>query len=333
VLLLALDLPRVAVWRETLFDTYQKLLPRSRASAPAVIVAVDEAALDARGQWPWPRSLVAELMRTIAQAAPAAIGVDLLFVEPERSALGGDAALAQAIQGGKVVLGIAGLEYRDRRFPLAPRAAPARQSSGRELPLRRFDGHLQSRAEIDRAAAGRGLLSVDSPDRVIRSVPLVARIGDVVVPALSVEMVRVAAGVAALGIEDRGGERVALVLGDLAIPVQSDGSLRPHFGHHDPGRFVSAEEVLSGKAPPELLRDKLVLVGVTGLGLLDFQATPLGERIPGVEIHAQILEQIFDGAYLRRPTGAPLIEALLLAAAGLAFVVLVPRVRAPLSAL
>jgi adenylate cyclase len=96
---------------------------------------------------------------------------------------------------------------------------------------------------------------------------------------------------------------------------------------------VSAEDVLSGKAAPELLREKLVLIGVTGLGLLDFQATPLGERIPGVEIHAQILEQVFDGVYLRRPTGAGLIEAALLAVAGFAFVLLVPRMWPPYLAL
>lgn len=296
-------------------------------------MAIDEAALEARGQWPWPRTLVADLVRAIARAGPAAIGVDLLFVEPDRSTPGADAALAQALEGRKVVLGIAGLEYPDRRFREPPRAAPVRQSSTRELPLRRFEAHLQTRAEIDRAAAGRGLLSVDAADRVIRRVPLLARIGEVVVPALSVEMVRVAAGIQALGIDDRGGERVALALGDLAIPVQSDGTLRPWFGRHDPGRFVSAEDVLGGKAPPELLRDKLVLIGVTGLGLLDYQATPLGERIPGVEIHAQILEQVFDGVYLRRPTGAALAEAALLAIVGLGFVLLVPRARAPVSAL
>jgi len=333
VLFLALELPGAAVWREALFDTYQRVLPRERVSAPAVIVAIDEDALEARGQWPWPRSLTAELIRAVADAGPAAIGVDLLFVEPDRSTPGADALFAQTLQGRKVVLGIAGLDYRDRRSPLPPKSAPVRRSSGRELPLRSFEGHLQSRAEIDRAAAGRGLLSVDSPDRVIRRVPLIARVGEVVVPALSVEMVRVAAGLPALGVEDRGGQRVALVLGDLAIPVQSDGRLRPYFARHDPARFVSAEEVLSGMAPRELLRDKLVLIGVTGLGLLDFQATPLGERIPGVEVHAQILEQIFDGVYLRRPTAAALIEAALLAAAALAFVVLVPRARAATSAL
>ncbi len=316
-----------------MFDGYQKLMPRSRATAPAVVVEIDERALDLRGQWPWPRNLVAELIRAIAAADPAAIGVDLLFVEPDRSAPGGDAALAQAVQGSKVVMGIAGLEYRDRRYPFPPQAAPLRLSSRHELPLRRFDGHLQSRAEINRAAAGRGLLSAESKDRVIRRVPLVARIGQVVVPALSVEMMRIATGVPVLRIEDRGGERVELMIGALSVPLQSDGSLHVYFGPHDPGRFVSAEDVLSGEATPELLRDKLVLIGVTGLGLLDFQATPLGERIPGVEVHAQILEQMFDGTYLRRPTAAAWIEAALLAGAGLVLVVFVPTVRPAISAL
>jgi len=308
-------------------------MPRSRASAPAVVVAIDERALDARGQWPWPRTVVADLVRAIAAAGPAAIGVDLLFVEPDRSASGADTALAQAIHGNKVVLGIAGLEYRDRRYPFPPGAAPVRLSGSRELPLRRYDGHLQSRAEISRAAAGRGLISADSSDRVIRRVPLIARIGQVIVPALSLEMLRVATGVPALRVEDRGGERVALSLGDVSIPVQSDGALQVYFGPHDPERFVSAEDVLSGAAAAALLRDKLVLVGVSGLGLLDFQATSLGERIPGVEVHAQILEQIFDGTYLRRPSAASWIEAALLAAVGVAFVAFVPAARPALSAL
>jgi serine phosphatase RsbU (regulator of sigma subunit) len=158
-------------------------------------------------------------------------------------------------------------------------------------------------------------------------VPLVARIGKVIVPALSVEMVRIATGAPVFGIEDRGGESVALRVGDVAMPMQSDGTARVYFGPHDTERFVSAEDVLSGKAPLELFRDKLVLVGVTGLGLLDLQATPLGERIPGVEIHAQILEQIFDGRYLHRPTAAAWIEAALLAAAGLLLVAFVPAIR------
>lgn len=331
LLLVALEPAPMAWLRDAVFDGYQKLMPRERGSAPAVVVEIDERSLDARGQWPWPRTLAAELIQAIAAAGPAAIGVDILFIEPDRSTPGADAALARALGTGPTVLGVAGLETRDRRFPFPPQAAPVRVSGRREMPLRRFDGHLQSRPEINKAAAGRGLISVDTADRVIRRVPMIGQIGKVLVPALSVEMIRLATREPGLRLEGRGGERVVLGVGDVAIPLQADGSLPVYFGRHDPQRFVSAEDVLTGKAAPDLLRDKLVLVGVTGLGLLDFQATPLGERIPGVEVHQQILEQIFDGVYLRRPTAALAMESVLLVLAGMLFLVFVPRLSATAS--
>jgi CHASE2 domain-containing sensor protein/serine phosphatase RsbU (regulator of sigma subunit) len=326
-LLVGLEPPPLATLRDATFDAYQKLLPRQRVSAPAVVVEIDERTLDAKGQWPWPRTVFAELIDAIADAKPASIGVDLLFVEPDRSTPTADAQLAKALQGNNVVLGIAGLERRDRRFPFPPQAAPVKVSSMRDLPLRKYDGHLQSRAEINKAAAGRGLLSADSSDRIVRRVPFVARIGNVVVPALSLEALRVGVGAPALRIDDRGGERVEVVLGDVTIPLQSDGSFYVYFGPHDPERFVSAADVFSGDAAAELLAGKVVLIGVSGLGLLDYQATPLGERIPGVEVHAQILEQIFDGVYLRRPSGAAWVEALALFLAGFLFIAFVPDVR------
>jgi serine phosphatase RsbU (regulator of sigma subunit)/CHASE2 domain-containing sensor protein len=270
--------------------------------------------------------VVAELIEAIGAARPAAIGVDILFVEPDRSSATSDGILAKAIQGKDVVLGIAGLEYRDRRYPFPPQAAPTRVASGRDVPLRRYDGHLQSRPEINRAAAGRGLLSSDAKG-VVRRVPLLAHIGQVIVPALSVDMLRVATNTPFLRVTDRGGERVELAIGDVVVPLQSDGSAYVYFGPSDAQRFVSAQDVLSRTVPAEVLKDKLVLVGVTGLGLLDFQLTPLGERIPGVEIHAQLLEQMFDGTFLRRPSRASWLEAALLAIAGLVLVVAVPVLR------
>jgi len=331
--LAGLEPPPLPALRDAVFDGYQNLFPRERKSAPAVIVEIDERTLEARGQWPWPRSVMAELIAKIGAAHPAAIGLDLLFVEPDRSEPGSDGVLAKAIQGNNVVLAIAGLQQRDRRYPFPPTAAPVRLSEERELPLRRFDGHLQSRTEINRAAAGHGLISADVPDRIVRWVPMVARVGQVIVPALSLEMMRVAIGASGLRIVDSGGERVRVLAGDLAVPVQSNGSLYVYFGPHDEDRFVSAEAVLSGTAAPALLADKLVLVGVTGLGLLDFQATPLGERVPGVEVHAQILEQMFDGSYLRRPTGASWIEAALIALGGIALIIFIPAGRPVASAL
>lgn len=345
VLLLVADPPPVQALRHALFDAYQRLAPRERASAPAIVVAIDEPALERFGQWPWPRTRVARLISRIAEAGPAAIGLDLLFPEPDRfspmqvardveelsadvarrlrALPSNDQALADAIRDRNVVLGIAGLEQPDARFPDAPSAAPLLIANAPALRLRRFPGYLQSLPLIDGAAAGRGLLSVDPESNVIRRAPVAARVGTAVLPALSIEMLRVATG-APLALLGRGGNQADIRLGDVIIPVQADGRFWIRYGYHDPARFISAAEVLQGRFDPREIEGKLVLVGVTGLGLLDYQTTALGERIPGVEIHAQILEQIYDGAHLRRPANLPWLEIGLLVASALMFALTVP---------
>jgi serine phosphatase RsbU (regulator of sigma subunit) len=79
---------------------------------------------------------------------------------------------------------------------------------------------------------------------------------------------------------------------------------------------------------PEALRSKVVLVGITGLGMLDFKTTPLGEQVPGVEIHAQVVENLFNGVSLVRPAYAALAEAALLLLCACAMIFLVPRINA-----
>ena len=318
--------------REGLFDTYQRIFPRERKSAPVTIVEIDEASLAQRGQWPWPRTLVAELLSRIAEQKPAAIGFDLLFAEPDRfspaqisrlielpeelakrlrALPSNDVRLAQAMRGRKVVLAIAGMDERE------PQGSP---------PLREFSSALASVPEIDQAAAGRGLISV-APERIVRRVPLVARIGGNVVPALSLELWRVASGAPGFTVSERGAGLLAIQFADASIPLQRDGSIWLRYSRHDRARFVSAADVLVGRAHNELFRDKLVLVGVTGVGLLDYKATPLGEQVPGVELHAQLIEQIFDRAYLVRPAWALWLELALLALGAALLIALVPAVR------
>jgi adenylate cyclase len=345
LVLLAAEPPFVHGLRHALFDGYQKLFPRARVSAPAVIVAIDETALERYGQWPWPRTRIAQLVTAIASAKPAVIGVDLLFPEPDRfspaevaqevqdlstdvarrlrTLRSNDVALSVALRGRNVVLGIAGLEVPDPRFLKPPAAPPILIVNAPDLALRRFAGHLQSLPAIDRAAAGRGLLSVDPESSVIRRALVAGRIGEVIVPALSIEMLRVATG-APLALVGRERDQIELRLGDIAVPAHADGRFWIRYGPHDPARFVSAAQVLDGNAAASELENKLVLIGVTGLGLLDYQTTALGERVPGVEIHAQILEQIFDGEYLRRPAVLRTLELGLLAAAALMLAFAVP---------
>ena len=342
--------------RMALFDTYQKLAPRTRQSAPAVIVAIDEKSLAQLGQWPWPRTVTADLIQAVARAGPAAIGVDVLMPEPDRLSPtniarlidrvdpklaarlaklpSNDSILAETLRRYPVALGVAGVEQRDPDSRQAGRAAPFRIKGEDPKPhLRQFAGGLRSLDELDAAARGHGLLSVDPRGGVVRRVPMTATINGTLTPALSMETLRLASGNAAFLItSDRKGVR-GIGVGDLFVPTNSDGTIWVHFGPHDEDRFVSAVDVLRGEADPELMRGKIALIGATGLGLLDYQTTPIGERIPGIEIHAQILESIFDGNLLHRPGYLEYVEAVLLAVLGGLMIFAVPTVKARMSAL
>lgn len=318
----------ITVPRNFLFDSYQQLIPRQRQSAPVTIVAIDEESLAALGQWPWPRDRIAALMQAIGGHKPAAIGVDILFVEPDQHSPGAaqwskdappavrnwlnsrkpnDTQLAEALSGLPLALGMAGVETSTPKGPLT-----LVTQDGETLPdtLRAYAGLLRSLPQIDAAAAGHGVLSADpDADSIIRRTPLLVRLQDTLVPSLEVEMLRLAVGANWVTLAaDAAGART-IGIGDLPIPVQRDATLWVHYGPHDSDRFVSAASVLNGTVDPAMLASKFVLIGVTGLGLVDQQPTPLGARMAGVEIRAQILEAIFDNDLLLRPFWAGWAEA------------------------
>ena len=212
--MLALGTPWHLQMQLAWFDAYQKIAPREASSLPAVIVAIDEKSLAELGQWPWPRTTLARLVAAINAQRPAAIGLDLLFPESDRmspariaDALSGaddslrerlralpenDARFAAAIAAAPVVLGIAGTPDANA----APLRAPPFRVSGRapDPRTRDFPGVLTSLDQLDRAAAGHGLLSSDLEGGVVRRMPLVARVRDTLAPGFTLELLRVASG-------------------------------------------------------------------------------------------------------------------------------------------
>jgi CHASE2 domain-containing sensor protein/serine phosphatase RsbU (regulator of sigma subunit) len=333
------------------FDAYQRWAPRTRHSAPAIIVAIDEESLRQHGQWPWPRTWLAQLVAKVAEAGPAAIGIDIVMPEADRLSPGrlpefvpgmgqdliqrlfslpsNDAVLAKTLQASPVVLGVAGLEGDVTGPRRNVRRVPFRTVGADPRPLvRRFDATLQSAEEIDRVVKGHGLLSVDTERGVVRRMPLIAAVGDALVPAFGLEILRVATGERLLTVRTGNGGVEAVGVGDLFVPTEPDGSVRVHFTRPDQARFVSAADVLAGKIDPRVLERKLVLIGVTALGLSDYQATPVADRMAGVEIHAQLLENIFDADLLSRPRAVRWAEVGLLLAGGLLLVLMMPRVSA-----
>jgi adenylate cyclase len=354
VLLAALSLfllfaPGANALRNVVFDGYQKLFPLERAAQPVAIVVIDEQAIATYGQWPWPRTRMAELITRLAEHKPAAIGLDLLFAEPDRFSPAAMAAempilpsnlmkalrempsndqlLATAIKGRNVVMGIGATTYVDSRFLGAPRAAPVVTSGKRNIEIVNWPGYIGSLDAIDAAAAGRGLMNSGPQDQVVRTVPLLERVQGLPVPSLGVETLRVALD-SGIRIEDAPGGLLRLRMGEVSALMQDDGTTWLRYGSYDTSNVLSAYEVLAGKVDPDRVRDKVVLVGVTGLGVLDFKTTPLGEFIPGVAIHAQVVENLINGVNLVRLPLAIWAEGLVFIACGLILIWFIPRISA-----
>jgi serine phosphatase RsbU (regulator of sigma subunit)/CHASE2 domain-containing sensor protein len=339
------DTPIQSWLRNAWFDAYQIMMPRSRVSAPAVIVAVDEKSLAQLGQWPWPRTLVARVFDRLAEYRPLAVGVDVIFAEADRLSpgaiaennphvghalalqlkrlLSNDDALAAAIKRLPVVLGVAGIDERGKDAP--PHSAAVFQLQGDPLPyLGQFPSALTSLKQIDAAGASRALLNADIHHDVVRRVPLLAAVGNAPFPSLSLETLRVGVGVPAISVRTGAHGIESIGIGDILIRSETDGHLWVRFGPHDPARFVSATDVIAGTVDRDQIAGKLVLFGVTGIGLLDQKAIPLGGRMTGIEVHAQVLENIYDGDLLRRPRWAPWAESALIVALGALLIFAVP---------
>jgi len=324
--LIALAPQSGAPLRELWFDGYQRVLPRVVGALPVTIVEIDAKSLDAIGRWPWPRSTLAELVVRIGALEPAAVGLDILMPEPdphspERLPHGrvdpadlaaqptNDALLARALAGTPSVLAFAGMPGLTGMTLRAPPVAVQGTTDPGALPLLRFDGALGSIEPLGAAASGWGLASVDAHSGIIRRVPLVADVGGTLVGALAIEMVRVAAHERALRLVTTATSVRGLGVGNAFVATEPDGHVRVHFSARHAGRFVSAVDVLEGRVEPGRLRQKLVLIAATAVGLGDYHLTPMGERMPGAEIHAQLLENLFEGTLLDRPPWAPFAEA------------------------
>ncbi|HNU80503.1 MAG TPA: adenylate/guanylate cyclase domain-containing protein [Bacillota bacterium] len=281
-----------------IFTTLDSKLQDSflRKSGPVdteiVLVAIDDQSLEDLGRFPWPRYVHAELLRILSQAQPAAIGIDIIFSEaaddPEE-----DLALAEAIrEAGNVVLPVyAGLEGFSAR-------QGAIKTDNLVVPFPDFPdlfitGHINT---------------FPDPDGIIRKTALYLDYQGQTVPSF------------AWRIYEQYCKSKGLPAPDLnRLPLDPIKRLEINYAGI-PGDYehVSYSQVISGEVPPEFFRGRIVLVGSYTVGIGDFYFTPLAPEVPmyGMEIHANIIQNLLRGSYLQRaPFSASLLAIVIFGAA------------------
>lgn len=351
------------------FDAYQTMSPRSYEDAAVRIVDIDEESVERIGQWPWPRTEIAKLTRTLSDAGAAAIAFDIVFSEPDRSSPEQLAAqISNEEQDAALIGSLLALPSNDSvladSFALAPvvngffllnekRGDPINLPSGiavlgspPDADVSNYSGSIQSLPELREAASGLGSLSiVGDADGILRRAPLVFLHKDELVPSLSVEALRVAQGADSILVKtsDGSGETagapgaiVNLRVGDFEVPTTAAGELWMHFSDDIPDRTIPAWKLIDGEMNAKDLQSavegQIIFIGASATGLRDLVATPLSESVPGVTIHAQAAEQMILGQFLTRPDWARGLEFFLIILLGTMMAFLLPSAGASIGA-
>jgi len=342
------DIAPIEELRIRTFDTYQVIDPRVKTARPVVIIDIDEKSLAKFGQWPWPRTRIADVVANLTRLGAVVIAFDIVFAEPDRlnpdvaadtirnlddetrtklrALPSNDQLFAEAMRNSRVVLGESGLPYvlreLDKNLPVTGLAMLGEDPQRFML---NFPGLLRNTPVLEAAAGGRGLFTIRTErDGIVRRVPVIMQAQGLTMPSLTFEMLRLATGSDTIFIKsDVAGIKSVAVKG-FEVPTDRNGQLWVHFAHHDPSIFVSAADVLEGSVEPQTIAEKLVLIGTSAVGLLDVKTTPVSPVMPGVEIHAQVLEAALTKKLLSQPPYGPILEfgaALLL---GIAVIWLAP---------
>jgi adenylate cyclase len=351
--------------RAKTFDTYQQLKPRPYmgANSQVVVIDLDEASLDEFGQWPWPRTRWAELVKTLTAMGASAVAFDIVFPEEDttsaanladtipgltdetrnllKSVPTNDDLFAAAIkESGIVVMGHTPLTVE--RSVVGYTRSSLRGQLGAD-PTPWVENHrfiLRNVEVLDRAAEGRGVFSVaeDRLDGIVRRIPMLVASPRGIFPSLSLESIRVHLGARNVIVEtdeNDGVQRVILqklrpTRENIEISVDRNALVWVYYTPNSEykNNYVSAASVLAGRVDESAVKGKIALIGTSSQGLFDVRATPLDPVLPGVEVHANIIENVFNGTQLTRLDIADGYEVLAAIAIGLVMIIITPLLGA-----
>jgi serine/threonine-protein kinase len=358
------------------FDLRTRLNQSQKAPPTVVLVTIDDESIAKMGRWPWPRSVIAQMIDLLAKSGARVIGVDILFSEPQKNQglreiqalkevflsrilkprptkqmvrflrylteaeanLDNDSKLIASIRrAGNVILPM----YFTTDSPLPPPV----ESLPPHLEKNSLNHITKTREEdvypiveasditapipglvIGSAGIGHINRSLDV-DGATRWEILVIKYGKLYYPSFSLQIL-----ITYLNAEDQGSRIIlgeGVELSGLLIPADESMKLLIRFRDSD-GSFsrYSFFDVLNGKVSPTIFKDKIVLLGSTAQGIGDFALTPLSSSVAGVEIAANVIQNVLTKRFLIRPAWASGAEVGVILIFGGFISLLLPRLRA-----
>jgi len=344
-----LDLKTFDFYQQKSPRLYSEVIPGTDAPMPVKIIDIDDESLAQFGQWPWPRSLVSQLIELLQRSGASVIAFDVVFAEPDRTSPARviqtwpstplleeirpiiaalpdhDRTLADTIAAARVVTGFVLTGGAGGSQPVSKAGFAHVGDDPRVFAQPVYTAAVTSLPELEAAAAGNGSLNiVPDTDQIIRKVPFLLRYKDDLYPSLAAEALRVAQGAGTIIIKSTDsnadqsfGQQPGITevkIGNVIVPTDPNGLFWLHHTGPEPRRSISAWKVLSEDFNPSDIAGKIVFIGASAAALNDQRASPLHPATAGVEFHAQVIEQIISQKFLKRPDwaeGAEVVSALL----------------------
>lgn len=308
-----------------------------KPSNDIIIVTIDEQSIKDIGRWPWSRSVMAKVVDNISGDSPKAIGLDILFSEPENSV--SDSLFADSLKkAGNVVIAAA--------FPASSRLSTKKQSSepppdflwdAAFMQVKGMEGLdwkkwvvtgekvIPPLKEFAAVATMGHVTTIPDLDGTLRWDILSVRYGDDYYPSFPLQIARIAAAIPAEKVVFYGGSSIGF--GDKIIRTDlSSRVLVNYVGEEGSYHFVSASDVVNKKLPKGYFNGKIVLVGTSALGTFDQKISPLSGNMPGVEKNATVVQNILENSFIEKSPGV--IEIATILSTGLILALVLPRLTA-----
>jgi len=276
------------------FDLIQKY-DTPTMSEDVVIVEIDEKSIEQNGQWPWKRTVLADVIWRLREAGAGIIVMPILFSEEDR--LGGDMDLAQALVQNGIVIAQAGTTQTNKNA--VPRGVA---KIGDPLPwLFEWPGMLGPIPLLGDNVDGVGVVNTTPEiDGVVRRLPLLMRVGDEVYPSVALEVIRVAVGDPSYQVKASEGGVIALRVPKFKT-IKTDQYARIWLRWNKEFPTISITDDFKSVA------GKTVIIGNTAQGISTIIATPNGEQYSHTAM-AVSLQTVINGENIVRLDTATFLE-------------------------
>ena len=297
------------------YDFYQKVFNRGEVTE-VTIIDIDEKSIAKIGQFPWRRDIYSKILYNLNQHNPSAIAFDIVFSEQDKQnpkdlliqlqketdrlidveVPNTNQIFIDSLSKSKVILPILG-EANDSYIinNSKPKLRVLAKGNDPRDYIYKYKNKITSLEEINEAASGIGSISlIPSIDGIIRKLPVLYNIDNSIWPSIALETVRVATQQKNVLVKTNDYGIEFIKTRKNIIPSDQNAVINIKYRHFNKDNYISAIDVINDDFDKKRIENKIVLIGSSAQALFDIVKTADGKVVPGVQIHAHIIDNILN---------------------------------------